>query len=69
MKCQGFIKLRKSVLEKLLHYNRNTFMDFPTLFLKKSIVNDFLSKGVLEHIFQVRLNGSGSDQIQSLQSA
>ena len=42
-------------------------MDFLSLFFEQSIIDDFLGQWMFEHVFQIRLNGSRSDKIESFQ--
>ena len=44
-------------------------MDSPAFLFEQAVVNDFLCQGVLENVFQIRLKGSGADQIEALQTA
>ena len=56
MKCQGFIKFRKSVLEKPFDHVTNAFVDFSAFFFEETVVYNFLSESMLKNIFQIGLD-------------
>ncbi len=50
MKRQRFVEFRQPVPEKIFDYIADLFMNIPSLFFEKTVVNHFLSEGMLKNV-------------------
>jgi hypothetical protein len=55
-------------MKQFLHDRADLLMDRPAFFYQKALIDHLLSQGMLEDVFQVRLKGSGLDQVEALQT-
>ena len=67
MKGQRFVEFRQPVPEKIFDYIADLFMNIPSLFFEKTVINHLLGQGMLENVFQIRLEGFGSDKVKLFQ--